>query len=387
VTEQPRIAALFGAAIVLGQERGNMEALCALRDQGCEVLCLVRDEAWNTVVPAELDAVGLKWRKTAYMEQRMPGRMRWFLFRNPVAFVRANWDFLRVVREFKPTHVHAFNSVFILNFLPALMFSGLPMIYRAGDIPLRHNWFWRLVWRRVLRQTVQFVANSHYIAAQLIAAGVPADVIQVIYSHPARRGFAMKRFQPPAGSDGATVRFAYIGQIVPHKGPDVLVDAFRMITADAPQARLLIAGRISDWWSDAWARSLRERTQADPAISNKIAFLGYVEDIPALLDFCHVHVCPSIWDEPLANVVMEAKIAARPSIIFRSGGLPEVISDGLDGFICPQKTAHSLAKALQTYLNCPGVIQQQGFAATASLERLGVTRFADLWRAVYGPPR
>jgi hypothetical protein len=41
---RPRILALFGSGLLLGQERGNIEALAALRDEGCEVLCVIRDE-------------------------------------------------------------------------------------------------------------------------------------------------------------------------------------------------------------------------------------------------------------------------------------------------------------------------------------------------------
>jgi glycosyltransferase involved in cell wall biosynthesis len=384
VSGAPRILALFGGAVVYGQERGNMEALCALRDQGCEVLCLVRDEAWSELVPPALDAVGLKWRKVAYIEQRMPGRMLWLLFRNPWAFMRANWVFLRIAREFRPTHVHGFNSLFVLNFLPALMLTRIPIVYRAGDRPLLHNWLWRLVWRLIVRQTVRFVANSRFTAGELVASGVAAHDIALIYSFPPRRGTPATPFRPPEGFDDAGPRFAYVGQITPEKGADVLIEAFRTIAAEAVGARLFVAGRISDWWGDAWARTLRDRTLADPALGDRVAFLGYVEDVPGLLDYCHVHVCPSVWDEPLANVVMEAKLAARPSIVFPSGGLPEIVSHGVDGFVCPDKSAHALAAALRAYLDCPEMIGRQGAAARESLERLGVMRFREAWAAVYG---
>lgn len=364
-----------------------MEVLCTLRDRGCKVLCLVRDEEWSTAVPAALDAVGLKWRKVAYIEQWMPGRIRWFLFRNPMTFIRANWTFLRIVREFRPTHVHAFNSIFILNFLPALMLSGVPMVYRAGDKPQRHNWFWRLVWRLIVRRTARFVANSRYIADQLISSGVAADDIRLIYSFPPRRGHLTKPFQPPDGWAVESVKFAYVGQISRDKGTDILIEAFRLVASEVARVRLFIAGRISDWWGDTWARSLRERTLADPILHDRIAFLGYIEDVPGLLQYCDVHVCPSVWDEPLANVVMEAKFARRPSIVFPSGGLPEVVSHGVDGFVCPDKTAHSLAKALQAYLDDAEMILCQGIAARASLERLGVTRFREAWRTIYGEVR
>lgn len=382
MTVRPRIVALFGAGVIFGQERGNIEALCALRDEGCEILCLVRDESWNTNIPAALDAVGLAWRKVGYIEQRLPNRMLWFLFRNPFAFIRGNWQFLEVVKGFRPTHVHAFNSLYVFNFILALTLFDGPMIYRAGDAPTLHNWPWRQIWRFVVWRTDRFVANSLYVANELILGGVAPDTIRLIYSVPPRRG-AVAKFEPPQGLVVDDVRFAYIGQISPEKGVDMLIEAFVRVAAEAHNARLFVAGRISDWSGDSWARRLRARALSDVDMRDRIFFLGYVDDVAGLLDLCDVHVCPSVWDEPLANVVIEAKLAARPSIVFSSGGLPEVVAHDVDGHICDDKTVDSLATALKRYIDDPSVAQRQGKAARASLGRLGTSDFAHAWRAVY----
>jgi glycosyltransferase involved in cell wall biosynthesis len=382
VNNPPRILALIGSGVVFGQERANIEVLCALRDSGCEVLCLIRDEAWAECLPGALDAVGLKWRKVAYIEQRMPGRAYWFIFRNPIAFLRGNWQLLATARWFRPTHIHAFNPLFVCAFIPALAVLGRPMVYRAGDKPIRHNWVWRLIWQFVIRQTRQFVANSRYVAAELTRSGVAPDKIRVIYTHPPRRGRVAK-FHPPQGSACERIRFVYIGQITPEKGVDVLVDAFGRLADEREKAWLFIAGRISDWSGDAWARALRDRAMSDAELSHRVVFLNYVEDVPGLLQYCDVHVCPSVWEEPLANVVMEAKMAGRPSIIFPSGGLPEVVTHEIDGYICPDKSARSLTAALQTYLDDPSLIPGQGIAARLSLDRLGANRFAQAWGTLY----
>jgi len=383
VSNEPRILALFGGAIVFGQERGNMEALCALQDQGCEVLCLIRDEAFSKQVPSALDSVGLKWKRVAYIEQRMPGRLLWFLFRNPYAFVRANWQFLRITREFCPTHIHAFNALYVLNFLPTLALCDALLIYRAGDKPQRHNWFWKLIWSFILRRTHRFVANSCYIAEELLKSGASKEKICLIYSAPARRRQVTK-FQAPKRLACNEVFFAYIGQISSEKGIDILIDAFRRVAVCYPNARLLVAGRISDWSGDSWARAVRTQALADTICRDQMSFLGYVDDIMGLLEFCDVHVCPSVWDEPLANVVMEAKVAGRPSIIFRSGGLPEVVIHGTDGYHCAEKNVESLASALRAYLDDTDMIKRHGIAAHASLSQLGVYKFPQAWRAVFG---
>src|SRR5262245_36743526 len=113
----PRILALFGGAVLFGQERGNIEALAALQEQGCEVLCLVRDDTWSKSILSALQARRLAFRRVPYIEQRMPGRLHVLLFRNPVAFLRANLVFLCVAARFRPSHIYAFNSLYALNFL------------------------------------------------------------------------------------------------------------------------------------------------------------------------------------------------------------------------------------------------------------------------------
>ena len=70
---KPRILALFGTRVIFGAERENIEVLAALREQGCDVLCLVRHEAGNDHIPAALMARGLAWRKVPYIDGWLRG--------------------------------------------------------------------------------------------------------------------------------------------------------------------------------------------------------------------------------------------------------------------------------------------------------------------------
>jgi glycosyltransferase involved in cell wall biosynthesis len=382
MTDRPRILALFGSAVVFGQERGNIEALAALREQGCKVLCLVRDEAWCTLIPATLEARGLAWSKVPYIEHWMPGRLRWVLFRNPIAFLWANWRFMKIVQEFKPTHIHAFNQLYVLNFLIALMLVRTPMIYRAGDEPTIHNWVWRAVWRFVVRRVDRFVANSQFVARSLCSHHVARDRVTVIYNAPPGRvGGGDRPLSLNLPSNARAIVF--IGQISEHKGVHVLVDAFRSLARDYPDARLLVAGRISDWSGDAWGQRLKDRVASDPIIRERVAFLGYVEDVPILLARSEIHVTPSLFNDPSPNVVMEAKLASKPSVVFPRGGLPELIDHGVDGLICHEATVPALAAALRSYLDDATLVQRHGKAAFASLKRLGIPDFKRRWLEVY----
>ena len=58
---RPRIIVLFGNIPLLGQERGNINALASLRDSGCEVLFLIRRDRTKDTIQAELNRRGLAW--------------------------------------------------------------------------------------------------------------------------------------------------------------------------------------------------------------------------------------------------------------------------------------------------------------------------------------
>src|SRR5262249_14236853 len=137
--ERTRILVLFGSAVIFGAERGNLEALMALKEQGAEILCLIRDEVWSTAVPAELDARGIAWHKVPYVEQWRRSRAHVVLFRGPWAWIVANWRLLKADREFKPTHIYTYGQLFAVNFLAGLMMVGTPLVFRAGDEPTFHN--------------------------------------------------------------------------------------------------------------------------------------------------------------------------------------------------------------------------------------------------------
>src|SRR5436190_2944982 len=99
-----RILSLFGSRVLFGAERENIEVLSAWQRGGADILCLVRHESWNTVVPAALAGRGLAVERVPYLDGWLPGWWPWVLLRNPFALVAGNWRFWRTVRAFRPTH-------------------------------------------------------------------------------------------------------------------------------------------------------------------------------------------------------------------------------------------------------------------------------------------
>jgi glycosyltransferase involved in cell wall biosynthesis len=380
MVQDVRILAFFGGVARLGSERANLEALSALVQAGCVVRLIVSDAPGAKSIRDDVVTRGFEVVPCPYLLVPRSDRRLQLLAAYPAIIARASWILFQQMRRFRPTYIYASSQMFILNFLPVLLLTNTPLIYRCGDKPIMHNALFRMIWRFIVRRARRVVAVSHYIANVLRETGILAGRITVIYSRPASRSVET----PMLARSSGEFTFVFVGQINESKGCHFLIEAFRGVLESHPEARLLVAGRISDWEGDNWARALRDGARADPTLAATVNFCGFVEDIQGLLAAGEVVVIPTITEEPLANVVMEAKLAQRPSIIFPSGGLPEVIEHGVDGFLCTDKSVASLRDAMVWYLERRGEARSQGQAARRSLDRLGTNAFVDRWAEVIG---
>ncbi|MEO8000435.1 MAG: glycosyltransferase family 4 protein [Arenimonas sp.] len=378
--EKIRVLALFGGASMLGSERGNLEALSAIKENGGKVLLVMWDAPWAEEIRRDVVARGFDIFQSPYLTLRRPDNPINPLLAYPPGIIRASLQLRKAISRFKPTHIHASNQLYVLNFLPALALSKIRIVYRCGDKPILHNIVHRMVWRFLAWKVHKFVAISRFISRQLVLNGVNEERISIIYNRPPARHDAG---EIQIEKKKEVVRIIFVGQVNATKGPHLLIDAFRKLSANYPLAELLIAGRISDWAGDQWARDLRESVKNEADIRDRIHFLGHVENIPALLEQCDILVAPTVTEEPLGNVVMEAKQAGVPSIVFPSGGLPEMIEHGVDGYVCEEKSVDSLLMALRFYLDDPEARNRQALAARSSLAKYKVDQFPDLWERIY----
>ena len=376
-----RVLVVFGNIPLYGHERGNIAVFSALRECGVDCLFATNAEWGSLFVTPYLDQLGLRWSGIVF--PILVGSSSESLAKSSTLrrIAAANRSLARLIRDYDPTHLYVANETFFITMLPALALSRRPLVYRVGDSPQRYRGFFRLLWRHVLARRVRtFVCVSRFIAGRVQAAGVPADKLRVIYTFPSRRleGSPADRTIPEAWPEGFTV--AYAGQLTADKGIDVLVEAALRLCGRRPDVRFLIAGDFA--WKNPLAQSLRERVAASPH-GDRIRFLGMIESVPRLFGVSDVHACPSVWDEPLANVVLEAKASGLPSIVFPVGGLPEVVEHLVDGYICKTPSVEALEEAIGYLADNRSACRRLGENARSALEgRFGIDRFRREWLAV-----
>jgi glycosyltransferase involved in cell wall biosynthesis len=329
-----------------------------------------------------------------------PGPLR--ALRDAAKFVY-HWDARRraaeIVRDFAPDVVHAHNLYHHLSpaVLPALRARGARVVMTLHDYKLicpnyslytqgavctacRGGRFSMAVVKRCVRDSVlksalcavegavhwrlglyvdgvdQFLAPSRFVAEQFVAFGFPADKLRVLPN------FTTLDVATEAPEDGSVL---FAGRLVEVKGVLTLLAAWRASRARR-QLRLAIAG-------DGPLRPSVERFVAENGLT-EVQMLGSLSraDLDRRMAAATVVVVPSQWYEPFSLVVLEAQARARCVVASATGGIPELVEDGVTGLLVPPADERALAAAIDRAVGDPTLRAALGRAARrAAQERHG----------------
>jgi glycosyltransferase involved in cell wall biosynthesis len=208
----------------------------------------------------------------------------------------------------------------------------------------------------------RFTLDRHLAAGAFAGVGTREIVPNFVAPAPIQRA---ARVEP-----GGPFTFGYMGQIVPVKGVDRLIQAFPLRCAG--ECELLIAGE----GDEGYVRSLR-----DMAKEKQVRFLGRKtpEEFYPLLDML---VVPSLWHEPFARVVIEAYSYGVPVIASNRGGQPEAVEHNVTGFLFDPGKPKAL-HALLIELLRDGAPAELARNARARAERFSSANICSRYEAVY----
>lgn len=176
-----------------------------------------------------------------------------------------------------------------------------------------------------------------------------------------------------------------LARLEPEKGHRYLIDAMPRIVERVPSAWLAVVGEGScDVELRAQAARLPRRAR------ERVAFTGRREDVAAVTADLDVAVLPSLR-EAQGISVLEAMARRRPVVASAVGGIPEVVSDGVDGILVPPADPRALADALVRVLSDDRLRRRLGdagyrtvaqrFSIDAQVRRIEVVYDEELTRA------
>jgi len=215
----------------------------------------------------------------------------------------------------------------------------------ASSLLALESWLHRVC--RAYSPVDVFISPSRFLADVMGRAGVFPERMRVI-SH-----FVDLTPAPAPASDGGRLVFA--GRLSVEKGVDVLIEAMSMVRTEA---RLDIAG-------DGPERARLEALASRHTGGARITFHGRLDkpELARLVSRSTASVVPSRWHENQPMTVLESFAAGVPVIATNLGGLPELVRDGVDGWIIPPEDPVALARALDSALSDPLTAARLGLSA------------------------
>jgi len=180
------------------------------------------------------------------------------------------------------------------------------------------------------------------------------------------------RLCPPERFDALVI---HISNLRPVKRVDVALEVFRQIR-ERVRARFLVVGDGPD-------RAAVERQASDYGLNDEVVFLGEQDDPIALLSISDLFLLPS-FQESFGLAALEAMACGVPVVASKVGGLPEIIEDGVTGFVCEPADIDGMAARGVRLLTDPDL--HAGISANAA-SLVGTTycteRIVPLYEAAY----
>lgn len=276
--------------------------------------------------------------------------------------------------------VHGYASVNALHGILAANALGIPVLLRAeSTLEDRHRSWWRLLTKKfffkVLSQLIDGVLPigtrnaqywSYYLGDDFPAWLMPYAVDNAYFRDRSRKAVADRSaLQFELGLDPARPVILFASKLQKRKRSIDLLEAYLQLAPSGgtePEPYLLIVGDGEE------RAALEERTMQSGVKS--IRFCGFLNqsELPRFFDLATVFVLPS-HHEPWGLIVNEVMNAGRPIILTDDVGCqPDLVTDGVEGFVVPVKNVPVLAAALRRGIEVPGAAEQMGQAALKRIQ-------------------
>lgn len=297
----------------------------------------------------------------------------------------AAWRLSRVVKRLAPDVIHAHDphGVAMASLALSLGASSTKRDGRAPalvasrrvDFHLKGNSFSR--WK--YRQVDCFIAASEAIRTMLVADGVDADRTVTVHEgidieHVAaappvnvHEAFWLPHHAPVVGN---------VAALVPHKGQRHLVEAAHLVVREVPDARFIILG-------EGELREPLERQVREYKLEKHVLLPGFRTDVLGCIKGFDLFAMSSVT-EGLGTSLLDAMACSRAIVATRTGGIPEIVEDGVNGVLVPPRDHAAMAKAIVGLLRNAEERGRMGEAGLARVQaRFTVERMVAETASVY----
>ena len=238
--------------------------------------------------------------------------------------------------------------------------------FRGSDITKHVRENGQSVYDTVFRQADFFVANCQYFKRKAISLGCPEDRIDVLHSGINGSRFTFRERQLERDRP---LRIATVGRLVEKKGIEYAIDAMDALRSQGHSIDYTIAG-------DGPLRDDLVHQIDRLQLGDRIRLVGELTEtgVADLLTRSDLFVAPSVTsrqgdeDAPV-NTLKEAMSMGLPVVSTLHGGIPELVEDGLSGYLVPERDAAALATAIARLLGASQAWPSMGRAGRDKVMR------------------
>jgi glycosyltransferase involved in cell wall biosynthesis len=298
---------------------------------------------------------------------------------------RAAWSMRRMLRDgdFDLVHCHsshahstAFMAIELFGGTSARGHRPLLLVSRRVDFQVARNSLSALKYRRGVDA---FLAISNGVRDVLVECGVEESRIDLVPS-----GIDLDKFngvKDPAylldefGLAPETPVIGNVAALAPHKSQEDFIRAAHIISSREDGARFFIVGEGS-------LRPKLERLIDELAMGDRIVLTGFREDVLEILSIFDCFVLSS-YLEGLCTSIMDAQSLGIPVVATNTGGVPDLVEDGMTGLLAPPRQPERLAGAVVRMLEDEPLRTRCVEAAKAKSRTYDYRNMVDKTKDVY----
>lgn len=285
--------------------------------------------------------------------------------------------FSSFLEETNPDIIHAHN----MHYFSAVHARTLESLAKKRNVPLiltAHN-IWDDILFLELTHSISWshiIAVSHFIKKEIIGIGVDDRKITVIH-----HGLDQDKFHPGVATDTILRKYPQLKgrKVVFHpariglaKGCDTSIKAINLVREKYPDVILVLAGsrNIIDWGATqqkdiAYLVDLIKHFKLEDNVLIDMYSLDEVRRLYSLSDVC---IYPSSVSEPFGLAMLESMASGKAIIVTNAGGMPEIVKDGINGFIVPVRDFELLASKIITLLEEKRFSRRLGYTGRQMVE-------------------
>lgn len=289
------------------------------------------------------------------------------------------WRLRDIIHQFEPDIIHAHDArtLGLLVIAKLMRIKAKVVVARRVSFALKNNLF---TWFKYHKAPSRIIAVSQFARKILLANGIASEMVDVVYD-----GIDWTEMTPRLSRCEARQRLgladdAFVigcaGRFAEEKGHSVLIRGFRQVNDSFPRARLVLAG-------DGELKAKYLEMVREAGLEGKVSFPGFVPDLETIWPALDLFVFPSLH-EGLGSSLLLAMAHGVPVCASRTGGIPEIVTDGKTGRLFTAGDPAALADAVRRAMTDPQQLRIQAEAGRREVrERFSTKRMVEETFQIY----